>query len=386
MNKLTKEKNIARANRFFKENKFEKCIKFANRILRYFPKELSIYLLKMDSLLRIDDHYTIRETAFQYLNNSPKEENNYVVAIKYLDDAESQDLSVKLMEEALKLYPESYDLAFSNLRRLYLHNKDNDQEIIEFIDSFPKTIPFWIELMLFKAKIYKNLKDYNKSLEIYNEILESSFEGETISRKFETLRILDREDEAMELIDKIMAENNDKNEMLVNKGLYYTGKNNQKAMEFIDEAIENNPEDGFFYFAKASVLFEMGNYEDVVEYINKATSLDENLETNPNLQFLLAKMDLQAKDFDSAIEIINHVDFRFDIFEDVIMFADKVNELKIQDLLEQLREKEKNDDSFKSHESNGLLFSEQIEKHIKSGNMQFGADRTIKKLKNNMNL
>ena len=43
MSRTTKEILIKRANKFFKSEKFEKCIKTSNKILKRYPVELDIY-------------------------------------------------------------------------------------------------------------------------------------------------------------------------------------------------------------------------------------------------------------------------------------------------------------------------------------------------------
>ena len=43
MSQATKEKLIKRANKYFKSEKFEKCIKTSNKILKRYPDDRYLY-------------------------------------------------------------------------------------------------------------------------------------------------------------------------------------------------------------------------------------------------------------------------------------------------------------------------------------------------------
>ena len=344
MTKIKKEKLIRRAKKLFKREEYEKCVKTTNKILKSFPDELDIYKLKIDALfILLDYNNEIGKTAIAYLKKSPKDESDYLITIDYLDGCENYDLKMSVIEESLKSYPESYDLKILKVKSLYFDFKEYEKAI-EYIDSFSKTDPYWKDVMYFKAKIYENSKDYDKSLEVYYEILKSyndhelkSFKSqETLTRILKTLKILERDEEALDLLNKMIKEGNEKTWALVNKGLYLQGTDNQRALEFIDEAIENDSEYGFSYFGKASVLYEMGDYEDLDDHIKKAISLDEEINENPDFKFLLAKIANEANDPDSALKIIKGIDYDDFIYEEAMDFSMKIYSSKYNEIFEEM--------------------------------------------------
>ena len=352
MAKLTKEKLVKRANKLFKREEFEKCLKAINKILTRYPEELDIYFLKIESLYGLEKDFDIEKIIRDYLDNSPKEEENYLVAAEYIDkskpiyefeseaEAESEyNFLLGIIDEGLKSHHESYELTMLKAS-VFMNMPVNDDihRFVEYIDSFSHTDLFWKDLKYYKAIKYRDFGKYEKALDVYDEILKYSPDLETISRKLKTLKLLDHENEAIELLDNMIADDkvseNEKNWALVNKGLYYEGIDNQKAMGFIDEAIRNNPDYGFSYLGKASILYDMGEYIDSKKSAHEALSLDKGLSENYDFLFLLAKLDFEDGDSNSISSLSKKINRYQYISKDLIDFMLRTISSKISKLSE----------------------------------------------------
>jgi tetratricopeptide (TPR) repeat protein len=242
--KQTKEHLVKRAKKLYKRESYEKCIKTCNKILKLYPDFLEAYILKLDAFKRDTifnlkfSKYSneIKDTILQYIKNSPKNEENYLTMLHEIP-SEDYQFKLKVVDESLKLWSESNDLLMFKLEAFILHHKFGEN--MDYIDNLSKTNKNWKNVLYVKANYYNDLKEYDKSLKIYNEILEYSKDFETISRKLKTLKKLGKDEDAFEILNKVMDE--DKNWALVNKALYYQRNDNEEAMRIIDEVIDDNP-------------------------------------------------------------------------------------------------------------------------------------------------
>ncbi|MDR3292227.1 MAG: hypothetical protein LBT10_08800 [Methanobrevibacter sp.] len=317
MSKITKDKLIKRAKKLFKRENYENCIKTANKILKMDSNYLEAYIFKLDSFIRLDKKINIddfEETVLGYLTHSPKDEGNYLVAIYYIILMDKIELIDKLglltyiINEGMLSHPESYDILLLRLKVLYENSEF--EETIEYLDNLAKTNKFWKDILYFKANIYMEEDKYDKSLEVYNKILNDSRDLDTLSRKIRTLQLIERDDEALEILDGMIDDNDEKNWALVNKGLHYQDQDETLAMEFIDEAIKNDPEYGFAYYGKASVLAQIDEYDDAAKYLDKALTYDVNLSDNADFIFLSAIICYHGDDDGiAALEHLSRIDF-----------------------------------------------------------------------------
>jgi len=309
MSKTTKEKLIKRAKKLYKREKFERCVKTSDKILKKYPEEINIHFLKMDALTQLKEYDKVKKVAKQYLSKSPKDESNYLKAAYYLDESLNKELSMRIVEEGLKKNPMSRDLALFKAKKIHMEGLDEGKTISEYVNSFPKTVPFWKDLMYILARVYREIRNHEKSLEVYNEILNYSIDLETLSRKIKTLKLLENDTEADEILDKMIAEDNEKNWALVHKGIYWEGKNNQKAIDYIEEAIENDPDYSLAYLAKASVLLDNDDYDDMEECIGKFLSTDKDPGKNSDFAFFLAKLNYLSDNPDDTMKFIKKIDY-----------------------------------------------------------------------------
>jgi len=347
MSKLNKEKLLRRVQRLLNGKKYENCLKTANKALKNYSEETSVYLAKMEALFHLEKFDELTETVKHYFKNVSNDEDSYVMICDKFESLElglmeklgydsiseakqgsklefATNMVIQLNNEALKLYPESCEFAITKARRVFL--EEGAEKLVEYVDSFSSTDLHWKELMYFKENTCRFSRNCEESLNTCNKILEVSFDLETLFRKIWLLRLMKKDDEAIGILDEMIAKDNNKNWALAAKGLYYGERDNQKAMEFIDEAIKNDPEYGYAYYAKAYILFILGKYDDTSDTLDKAFSLDESLLENPWVLFFLAEFAEAEGDLGSALEYLSHIDvidyvysatmeFRSDLYE-----------------------------------------------------------------------
>jgi tetratricopeptide (TPR) repeat protein len=153
MSKLTKEKLIKRVKKLHKRNEFKRCLKTADKILKSYPEELDVYLIKIDTLINLEELDEIEETILKYLDNSPKEEEHYKLVTECLDVHE-QNVGLKnttvldVIDEGLEKYPKSHNLIM--LKARMLSDEFGSDGAIEYIDSFSKEHGSWKVLIIIK--------------------------------------------------------------------------------------------------------------------------------------------------------------------------------------------------------------------------------------------
>jgi len=110
-------------------------------------------------------------------------------------------------------------------------------------------------------------------------------------------------------------------------------------MDFIDEVIENDPKNGFSYYGKASVLFDMKeDYEDIEKYVKKASSLYKEININPDFLFLLAKIAHSLNNPSAALEFLKEINRLDYVYDDVLDFKAEVLSSTFNDLIRDMDE------------------------------------------------
>ncbi|MDR3291824.1 MAG: hypothetical protein LBT10_06725 [Methanobrevibacter sp.] len=311
MAKITKDKLIKRAKKLFKRKNYENCIKTSNKILKMDPNFLEAYIFKLRSLkelgekINMDDY---EKTILEYLSHSPKDEENYLVAIDYLLSMNKFDLVSSISDEGMLLHPDSYNILLSRLKAL-IYNNNEFEENIKYLDNLSKTNKFWKNILYLKANLYGEKDDFDKSLEVYNDLLSDSMDLETLLRKLRTLKLLRRDDEVLEILDRMIDYDDEKNWALVSKGLHFQDQDESLSIELIDEAIKNDPEYGFAYYGKAIILSGMKKYDYAKENLDKALKYDENLSKYADFNLIFAYIIYHADgDMINALKLLSRID------------------------------------------------------------------------------
>jgi tetratricopeptide (TPR) repeat protein len=178
-----------------------------------------------------------------------------------LEDAlEAIDTAIELDPKALHLYFTKYDI---------LHNYDKTDEALKLVDEGIELFPeHKSKLIAHKAYLYKKKKNYDKGLEIVNDLWEENPKDlEVLNHKvYYHLYLGDREEAiaAGKLLTKLA------------------------------------PEEGNFYDSYGEILTEFGEYEEAIKQLEKALELDPLGWFTYNTYRLLAKCYKETGKFDLA--------------------------------------------------------------------------------------
>lgn len=160
-----------------------------------------------------------------------------------LREAGNDEEAYKVIEEAIKLYDQDYDLYKTKFFLLMSNGRDNEaiKLIDSIIDDFPKKK---VSMNKIKSFIYFKIQDFNSGLKVIEEV-----------------------------IDEVP---NNKH-LYNNKALILAKlRRNEEAIETVDKLIELDPQDGNSFDSYGEILMELGRYEEAIEKFEKAEQLDPN--------------------------------------------------------------------------------------------------------------
>ncbi len=145
------------------------------------------------------------------------------------------------LETALERHPEHYELAYS-LGQVVRNMGDGDRAI-ELFDSVPEYHPAYVESRLQLASIHEDREDYAAALV---EVEKLRVLRPSRALEFHTAELLTRSerfDEAIALLEGMLAEDPEDDEVLYQLGVCYgTAKRIDEALEYMRRTLEKNPD------------------------------------------------------------------------------------------------------------------------------------------------
>jgi stress-induced-phosphoprotein 1 len=218
-----------------------------------------------------------KEEEERYLSMSP-EEKELETRRKQAEEAKAkgnEEFKKKNWEEAIKLYSQAIDLN-------------------------PKELTFYLN----RAGAYHEVKNYEKTIEDCNFVLENTFDFQKKARAHGRIAFAYQEqgdlDKAVEHFERSLLENTDQR---IKDALKQVNeiKKKQEAESYI------NPELGEEHNAKANELYKAGKYPDALKEYNEALRRDpKNIKfyTNRATCYIkLMEFASAAKDCDKALEL-----------------------------------------------------------------------------------
>ncbi|MWW23853.1 tetratricopeptide repeat protein [Algibacter lectus] len=173
--------------------------------------------------------------------------------------------------------------------------------------------------LYYAAATAVNVKEYDRALGLYEELKNLGYTG--IQKQYFAIN---KETGEEEILDKATRDlyvkakshikpgerltESKKPEIVKNVALIYVSEgNNEKAIEAMKEARDENPDDVNLILSEANIHFKMGNTEKFQELLTKATELEpENAELQYNLGVIASQSDhpVEAKAYyEKAIEL-----------------------------------------------------------------------------------
>lgn len=182
------------------------------------------------------------------------------------------------LKNAVAQYPDSL-LLTENLIEYYRNNGNYDTAINltdQAIKKDSENVELWDikgTLLYENGDTLKSIKAYETAINIY-PLPEYIISLGTLYAETKNSKALTMAD-ALLIADKAKAQR----EALFIKGLYYAyTSNKQKAINFFDSCIRIDYTYMFAYREKAIALYDMGKYEEALEVLNRAVTIQNNFD------------------------------------------------------------------------------------------------------------
>lgn len=208
------------------------------------------------------DAYILTELGTAYMNNyndithgvdrgekcfrraiqlDPQLGKAYVRLAEVYDVRGDYETGIKLATKALTVKKPDWDgyheraCAFSNLKR--------DKEALADIEQYIKrTNTKEKRFIIQRATILENLKQYDRALLDYQKLLQQSYEDQVVFREVACLKALNRNEDAVKSLSKLIARNKrDDNGFLTRARLYSSMKKYKEAVADYSAAFELQP-------------------------------------------------------------------------------------------------------------------------------------------------
>ena len=136
-------------------------------------------------------------------------------------------------------------------------------EAIKCINSEMESIPYDHSLKIIKANIYSEMGEYDKAIDICDNILDDGFKNRALMEKANILIKMKRDDEAKTCLLSIQHEDNLYLWVRLAR-LYKEIKDYQNALNCCEKALSIFPQNKSILLLKAELYFELGQYNDSV--------------------------------------------------------------------------------------------------------------------------
>lgn len=233
----------------------------------------------------------------------------YYLATSYEEKGERADLEQAVVN--LRLIPETSPLWDpAQMRLAVLFSKLNDHKSgIQCLEKAIALKPQVMDFYLYLAFLYEETKDFAKALETLNAGMAAG--GETVAllfRKGIVLDRMDRKDEALAVMQKILTLDKDHAGALNYVGYTYADKGIRldEAKELIERALQKEPEDGYIMDSLAWVYYRQGEYVKALQVIRKALEIVPDdpviLEHCGDILQALGRLEEARKAYEKALE------------------------------------------------------------------------------------
>ena len=234
-------------------------------------------------------------------------------------------------EEHLKIIPPESNLYEDSvfLRLKILSEGDNQAEAIELLqqlikDAGTRKSSFYILL----ASLYRENKEIEKAREIYEQAVRLYPEDIDILYNYGIfLEKIGEQDNAMVKMQTVLTIDPDNGAALNYVGYTWADNNVhlEKALEYIEKAVELMPDDGYVRDSLGWVLYRMGDIEQAIIELEKAS---EMVQDDPIIKEHLGDVYLQNEEFEKALAAYEDAYKLFEEEEKKERVSAKINSVK----------------------------------------------------------
>ncbi|PVX49850.1 tetratricopeptide repeat protein [Balneicella halophila] len=194
-------------------------------------------------------------------------------------------------------------------------------------------------MMFNVALAAEKAEDYDKAIKYYNEVKEYGYqEAKTYARLSAALKGAGKEDEATKVLEEGAEKYpNDLNIIfeLINKNLL--GGTPEKAAEYVDKAIELEPNNASLYRAKGSIYEKTGDIEQAKVWYEKAVEMNpDDFASQYNVAVMLLKAVekrreevndiMDQAEYDAAVEDL------YDRYAETLPYFEKAHSINPEDV------------------------------------------------------
>ncbi|MGH2665824.1 tetratricopeptide repeat protein [Flavobacterium sp.] len=267
-------------------------------------------------------------------------QNNEIIIVLAQRLLEQQDYenAIVYYKEYVLLEPHDIEAIIDLTKIVYKFKSSN--EAIKEISKGLENNKDNVQLLHYLASCYYNTKNYDKALEIQNQIMKLEYNSENIASRSKLYELLGRKKEAYEdnkavinlvkcnteyylkvlqyeadnrLYENVIKHSNElivcdsKTENTLLDGLYTSSffcGNIEKGMFFLDKKISLIPDNFYPYYLKASILIEKNQFKDVLKYLDLASNV-KDITTENLYQISVIKLSyyILIEDYKSVVNL-----------------------------------------------------------------------------------
>jgi tetratricopeptide (TPR) repeat protein len=300
--KVDKDLLLARARNLEMQGNFDAAIYFLNKAIAEFPDDRVLLLSKVRCLENME--YLEEARAFcEHCLTKFDGDQEFLLAQTFIlrrmgEGTEameifacqldkSGDLSVLLTkcrllqeegkidralleyDQALQRYPEDKRLWIGKI--ICLESKGDLQQAEKIFEKLPEIIQRDKDILLCKARLAQQLKQYPRALAIYRFALELSRDDDKslLLGKAHCLEEHGMHDDAMAAYDYVLKKYPDDKEVCLSCGIFLSDSRvYAQALSLFEKVLKCNPYDKAALIAKANTLRELGDIEQALEIFN----------------------------------------------------------------------------------------------------------------------
>ena len=334
----SEEDILNEAIKSFNEGNYDTSVKNYSKFLELHPESKEAFYNKGIALQKLSRY----KESLECFSKSFDLDSNFIPALL------GKALSLSLLnekEKAIEIYEQIISLEGKNLDA-YINKATNLLDLGKFeeAENCIKKLENILEnedienkeeiidnIKFIKANIFQQKGEYNKSIELYNELLEKNNEDEKVLiNKGICLLKLNNLGEANNCFDIILQKNKKIIQAIEGKAyILLEQKNYSEALKYYEEAIQLNPDNNNNFIGKTQCLENLGKKEEVLRSINniKGTNkieflikndrieeaeniIDESLQKNENdlkMNFLKGYILCKNDEADNAKEIFDKI-------------------------------------------------------------------------------
>lgn len=254
--------------------------------------------------------------------------------VKEIDN--DYDKALFYYNTAIDITPANAHPFFLKGRCLYLQDryKDAVDELEKAFELVSNDDFLIVDLLTLLAEIYFELKQYKKSLEIFDVLLEEyPYRPEHYYAKSDILFTIGKESEALNMIDNAIdfsPENDTKSLYYFRKSLFLNMlSRTDEAIYYLEKLLRIDPNDVKTLDLYAEILIARSDYEEAIRVYKKRVSIEEY----DFIDYMVADAYFSLSNYTQAYEHINSFINKVDDYAQAYILRAKINSIQGYKLL-----------------------------------------------------